>query len=215
MNLNYFLHIANVILLIGYSVRDILWLRLLAVASNLIAIPFFALQTTPLHTPIIWCALFAAINLFQSIRLVAERRVIQLTPEEERVRRLAFPDLPPRKVLELLGLGVWTAKRTGERLIESGKSLETISLVVQGKVRIARGERILGDLVPGNFVGSALLMSGVRSDVDAVAIEPVRALSWQVTTLESYLNINPETRIAVLKHLSRDLSEKIGLLSKS
>jgi CRP-like cAMP-binding protein len=138
-----------------------------------------------------------------------------LTPEEERVRRLAFPDLPPRKVLALLDLGVWTTERTGERLIESGKSLETISLVVQGKVRIARGERILGDLVPGNFVGSALLMSGVRSDVDAVVIEPVRALRWQVTTLESYLNVNPETRIAVLSHLSRDLSEKVGLLAKS
>jgi CRP-like cAMP-binding protein len=215
MNLNYFLHIANVILLVGYSVRDILWLRLLAAASNLIAIPFFALQPTPLHTPIIWCALFAAINLFQSLRLVAERRPIQLTPEEEGVRRLAFPDLSPRKVLELLDLGVWTTERTGERLIESGKNLETLSLVAQGKVRIARGERVLGDLLPGNFVGSALLMSGVLSDVDAVVIEPVRAVRWNVATLESYLNAHPETRIAVLSHLSRDLSGKVGLLSKS
>jgi hypothetical protein len=163
MSLNYFLHIANVILLVGYSVRDILWLRLLAVTANLIAIPFFALQPTPLHTPIIWCALFAAINLFQSLRLIAERRPIQLTPEEEGVRRLAFPDLSPRKVLELLDLVVWTTERTGERLIESGKNLETISLVVQGKVGIARGECVLGYLLRGNFVGSALLMSGVIS----------------------------------------------------
>ena len=136
-----------------------------------------------------------------------------MTREEEEVRRLAFTDLAPRKVLEVLHLGVWTTEKTGERLIQSGKSLETISLVVQGKVRTARGEHALGELVPGNFVGSALLLSGIPSDVDAVVIEPVRALRWEITTLERYLNANPETRIAMLRHLSRDLSGKVALLS--
>jgi CRP-like cAMP-binding protein len=215
MNLNYFLHIANIILLVGYSVRDILWLRLLAVASSLISIPYFALQPTFLRTPIVWSALFAAINLFQSWRLFVERRPIKLTPEQEEIRRLAFPDLPARKLLQVLDLGVWTTEKIGERLIESGKNLEFISLVVQGKVRIARGEHVLGELVAGNFVGSALLMSGVPSDVDAVVIEPVRALRWEIVTLEKYLNANPESRIAVLRHLSRDLSGKVELLSNS
>ena len=215
MNLNYFLHIANVILLVGYSVRDILWLRLLAVASSLVSIPYFALQPTLLRTPIVWSLLFAAINLFQSWRLFVERRPMKLTPEEEEVRRLAFPDLPPRRVLQVLALGVWTTAENGERLIESGKKLETISLIVQGRVRITRGDHGLGELVAGNFVGSALLMSGVLSDVDAVVIEPVRALRWDVTTLESYLHANPETRIVMLRQLSRDLSGKVGLLSTS
>jgi len=215
MNLNYFLHIANIILLVGYSVRDILWLRLLAVASSLISIPYFVLQPTPLRTPIIWSALFAAINLFQSWRLFVERRPVKLTPEEEAVRRLAFPDLPPRKVLQVLGLGVWTTEKIGERLIRSGKNPDTISLIVRGKVRIEKGERGLGELVAGNFVGSALLLSGIPSDVDAVVIEPVRAMRWEVSTLESYLNANPETRVAMLRHLSRDLSGKVGLLSNS
>jgi len=88
-------------------------------------------------------------------------------------------------------------------------------LVVRGKVRITRGERALGELVAGNFVGSALLMSGVPSDVDAVVIEPVRAVRWELTTLESYLHANPETRVVMLQHLSRDLSGKVGLLSNS
>jgi CRP-like cAMP-binding protein len=215
MNLNYFLDIANVILLIGYSVRDILWLRLLAVASSLIAIPYFALQPTLLRTPIIWSAIFAAINLVQSWRLFVERRPMKLTPDEEEVRRLAFPDLPPRKVLQVLNIGVWTSARAGERLIESGKKLETISLIVQGRVRITRSEHPLGELVAGNYVGSALLMSGVPSDVEAVVIEPVRSIQWEVTTLERYLTANPETRVAMLRHVSRDLSGKVALLSRS
>ena len=61
---SYFIHAANVLLLMAYSVRDILWLRLCALASSLIAIPYFILQPTPLWAPISWSVLFAAINIF-------------------------------------------------------------------------------------------------------------------------------------------------------
>ena len=37
---DYFVHAANVLLLVAYSVRDILWLRLFAVAASLIAMPY-------------------------------------------------------------------------------------------------------------------------------------------------------------------------------
>lgn len=73
-----------------------LWLRLFAVASALIAIPYFVLQPAPLWVPIAWSSVFAGINLFQSWRLFVERRPVKLTPEEEEVRRLAFEDLPPK-----------------------------------------------------------------------------------------------------------------------
>ena len=74
MKLNYFIHIANVMLLAAYSVRDVLWLRLLAAVSSLISIPYFALQPSPLWVPIVWNAIFAAINLVQLWNLLAERR---------------------------------------------------------------------------------------------------------------------------------------------
>jgi len=208
-NPNYFIHAANVLLLLAYCVRDILWLRLFAVASAMIAIPYFALQPAPLWVPIGWSALFASINLFQSWRIFVERRPVKLTPDEEMIRRLVFKDLPPRKVLQLLSVGTWTSARSGERMIERGKSPETISLVVEGKVRIARNGQVLGELVAGNLVGSALLLSGVPADVDAVAIEPVRAFCWQIETLERYLVANPEVRIVVQRHLVRDLAGKL------
>ena len=208
-NPNYFLHVANVLLLVAYSVRDILWLRLFAVTSALIAIPYFVLQPAPLWVPIAWSSVFAAINLFQSWRLFVERRPVKLTPEEEEVRRLAFEDLPPRKVLQVLSVGSWITAETGERMIERGKCPEAISLIVRGTVRVARNEGVVGDLVAGNLVGSALLLSGIPGDVDAVAIEPVRALRWEVETLERYLSANPEVRIVLQRHLARDLGGKL------
>jgi CRP-like cAMP-binding protein len=213
MNVDLFIHSANVLLLLAYSVKDILWLRLFAVASALIAIPYFVLQPTPQWAPIGWSVLFAGINLFQSWRLYLERRPVKLTSEEEEVRRLAFPDLPPRKVLQLLSIGTWNTAESGERMFESGKRAEALSLIVRGKVEVTKEATVVGELKPGDLVGSALLMSGTVSDVDAVALEPVRNVTWVAGTLERYLNANPDTRTALQRHLSRDLAGKVRHLA--
>ena len=211
---DYFVHAANVLLLVAYSVRDILWLRLFAVAASLIAMPYYVLQPTLLWAPLIWSAVFAAINLYQSWRLFLERRPVKLTPEEEEVRRLVFRDLAPRKVLQVLSIGSWTTAEAGERLIESGKSPEVLPLIVRGKVRVTKGDLVIAELGAGNYVGSALLLSGAPAEVDAVAVEPVRAVRWEVATLVRYLAANPETRIVMQGHLARDLAGKLEQMAK-
>jgi CRP-like cAMP-binding protein len=208
-NPNYFIHAGNVLLLIAYSVRDILWLRLFAVAAAFITLPYFILQPTPLWEPIIWSAVFGAINLVQSLLLIMERRPVKLSDEEEEVRRLALPTLSPRKVLQVLSIGSWITAEVGERFIESGKHVEAAWLILRGKVRVTLGERLLGELVPGEIVGSALLFTGVPPVIDASAAEPVRAVRWEIGTLQSYLASNPEVRTAVQQHLTRDLAGKL------
>jgi Popeye protein conserved region len=211
---SYFLHAANILLLVAYSVRDILWLRLFAVAASLIALPYFFLQPEPLWEPIIWSSVFAAINSFQSWRLFVERRPVKLTPEEEEIRRRVFPDLSSRKVLQILSIGAWTTVEIGEHMLERGKSVEAISVIVRGKVRVTRDDRVLGELVAGDVVGSALLLSGVTADADAVVVEPARCMRWEVEPLDRYLAANPETRIVWQKYLARDLAGKVLAVTK-
>lgn len=209
---DYFIHGANVLLVVAYSVRDILWLRLFAVASSVISIPFFLLQPVVLWAPLGWTVGFAGLNLFQSWRLYLERRPIKLTPEEEEVRQLAFKDVPPSKVLQILGIGTWSTAQTGERLLESGKAPDQLALIVRGKVRLIRAGGPIGTLGAGDFVGSALILSGLAADFDAVVEEPVRAVRWQIEVLEKYLNANPGMRITMQRHLARELSGKVRQL---
>ena len=209
---DYFIHAANILLLIAYSVRDVLWLRLFAVAASLIAIPYYVLQPTMLWAPVAWSVIFAGINLVQSWLIFLERRPVKLTAEEEEIRRLAFQGLPPRKVLQVLSIGSWITEEVGERLIERGKLPDSVSLIIRGKVRLTKDGRMLGDLIPGDLVGSALILSGVPSNVDAVTVEPVRAMRWQIGTLQRYLSANPETRNVMQRHLAHDLAGKIGRL---
>lgn len=209
---DYFIHAANILLLIAYSVRDVLWLRLFAVAASLIAIPYYVLQPTMLWPPLAWSVVFAAINLFQSWLLFIERRPVKLTAEEEEIRRLAFQELPPRKVLQILSIGSWVTTQVDEPLLERGKLPNYISLIIRGKVRVTKDGRVIGDMIPGDVVGSALILTGIASSVDAVTVEPVRAMRWETGTLQKYLSANPEIRDAMQQHLARDLAGKIGRL---
>ena len=42
--MDYLVHVSNILLLVSYSVRDILWLRWFAVAAALTNIPYFLAQ---------------------------------------------------------------------------------------------------------------------------------------------------------------------------
>ena len=213
-NLDYCIHAANIMLLAAYSVRDILWLRLFAVASSTIAIPYFLFQPKPLWAAFGWSVLFTGINLYQSWRLFRERRPVQLSAEEEEVRRLVFPDLPRREVLRVINIGSWANRALGERMIERGKSVDAISLIVQGSVQMSMEGRVLGEMGPGGIVGSSLVLSGAVAEVDAVTTEPARTLRWDVPTLERYLEAKPETRNAFQQHLARDLAGKVQHIAK-
>lgn len=212
VNIDYFIHAANILLLGAYSVRDILWLRVLAVASSLAAIPYFLLQPTPLWAAFGWSVLFTGINIFQSWRLLVERRPVKLTAEEAEVRRMVFSDLPPRKVLQVLSIGSWVTAAPGERLIARGKPVEYVSLLVHGEAQVAKDDHVLGQMGAGDLVGSALLMTGAVAEVDAMTISPARIVRWEATTLERYLNANPETRNLFQRHLARDLAGKVQRL---
>jgi CRP-like cAMP-binding protein len=122
--------------------------------------------------------------------------------------------LPLRKVLQILGIGAWTTMEVGERMIESGKRVEAISIIVRGRVRVTREDGVFGELIAGDIVGSALLLSGVPADVDAMVVEPVRCMRWQVEPLDRYLAANPETRIVLQKYLARDLAGKVLAAAK-
>jgi hypothetical protein len=209
MNASIYLHAANALMIVAYTVRDVLWLRLFAVASSLISLPYFLLQPSPQWEPVAWSAVFATINLVQSWRLILERRPVKLTPEEEDLRRLAFPELSPRKLLRLLDIGSWNTVESGTCLIEMGAVCEVISLIVRGKAKVTRDGQPLGELGPGEIAGTALFLNGGAADVEAVTVEQVRSVSWERGSLQRYLDADPETRTIFQRCLVRDLADKV------
>ena len=76
-------HLANLLYIVGYLVKDILGLRLLIASGLVIEIIYsYYISEIPLWTNIIWCFLYIAVNGWQIVFLLLERRTIMLNEED-------------------------------------------------------------------------------------------------------------------------------------
>ena len=101
-SLELLIHAANVLYLLAFLVRDILWLRALTVLASCFLLPYFYLQPTPLMTPIYWNLAFTSLNTYWIVRLLMERRPIQLNEQERRLCELVFRIMTPREMMKIL-----------------------------------------------------------------------------------------------------------------
>jgi hypothetical protein len=205
-------HFSNLLLLVSYSVRDILWLRWFAVAAAVANVPYYLAQTTILWPPVIWGAVFLLINAYQIGRIYFERRPVVLSADEQTLYDLGFRALRPREFVSLLLIGEWRDAVRGERVITEGEAVERLCMPITGNVELLRGGQRLGQLPPGRIVGLALAVTGDAATFEAVFAEPGRYMSWPLASLRTFLDRRPELRIALQRLASHDLATKVEQL---
>jgi CRP-like cAMP-binding protein len=207
--IDYLVHFSNILLLVSYSVRDILWLRWFAVAAALTNIPYFLAQDTVLWPPVLWASVFTAINLYQIARIYMERRPVVLSADQQTLYDLAFHSLRPRDFLSLALVGEWSDAAAGERLLTAGEPPARICIAISGDVEVYKGESNVGRLAPGHLVGTGLVLTGSPSPVDARFVAPGRYIRWPTQTLRAFLDKRPDLREALQRVTSRDLAAKL------
>jgi Cyclic nucleotide-binding domain len=208
----YLVHFSNVLLLVSYSVRDILWLRWFAVAAAVANVPYYLAQTTVLWPPVIWGGVFMLINVYQIGRIYLERRPVVLSAEERQLYDLGFRALRPREFVSLLLAGEWRDAAAGDRIIAQGGTVDRICVPISGTVEISRDGQRLGRFAPGQIVGMALAVTGEASSFDAAFTEPGRYMSWPLPSLRKFLDKRPELRVALQRLASQDLAMKVERL---
>ncbi len=204
----YLLHAANVLYLLSYLVKDILWLRLLTVVAGVLLMTWALLQPQPLWTSVAWNALFLSINLYQSWRLILERRPVRLSERETLLYRLAFRTLTPREFLKLLALGRWEEAAPETRIVEKARGLDRLMVIASGRTAVMVADRVV-ELGEGRFVGEMSFITGEAPTVDVVAIDAIRYVSWPKTELKTFLAQHPQLRAAWQAVLGADLVNKL------
>jgi len=206
---DYLVHFSNILLLVAYSVRDILWLRWFAVAAAITNVPYFLVQDNVLWPPVLWASVFTAINLYQIARIYMDRRPVVLSADEQALYDLAFRSLRPREFLSLALVGEWRDAAAGEQLLTAGEPAERVCIAVSGDVEVRSGESSLGRLMPGHLIGTALALTGSPSPVTARFVAAGRYIGWSTQTLRVFLDKRPDLRVALQRVTSRDLAAKL------
>lgn len=205
------IHAGYILTALAFLVRDILWLRLLAIAANVsMGVAAYGLGGDPRWAVVAWAGAFAAINLGHSAWLIYERHLRRFTEEEKRLRDLAFEALDPVSVRRLLRSGRWVEFDQQKSLILQGVHPADLLLISDGEAAVFLGGRVAQRLKRGKFVGEIGFLSGEPATASVVSATRLRCLSWKAKDLRRFLQRHAEVRSVFHAAVGRDLAEKIA-----
>ena len=205
------IHAGYILTAAAFLLRDILWLRLLAIAANLcVALAAYRAGMDPHWVIVAWAALFVAINLGHSCWLIYERYLQRLTDEEQGLYDCCFQALDRVSVRKLLRRGEWIDFAPQENLARQGIHLDRLLLISSGEAAVLLGGKIVARLAPGKFVGEISFLSGDMTTAMVVATGPVRCLAWKKARLEKLLARQPELVNVFYAAVGKDLATKVA-----
>jgi CRP-like cAMP-binding protein len=203
------IHAANVLFLVAYMVRDILWLRILTVIATLCMIPYYFIRPEPMMVPIYWSLVFALLNVYWIVRLLLERAPMKLNADEQRLCELVFRTMSPREMITLLKLATWEDAETGECFVQRQKPSDRLMVIYSGRACAEVDGLRVTELEPGQFIGSIDYVTQEMAPADILAIEPTRYVSWPKLELKDFMKRNPELHSALKSTLAIDLTKWI------
>src|SRR6201985_2634579 len=203
------IHVANVLYLFAFMVRDILWLRFLTVIAAICLIPYYYFRPDPMMVPIYWNLVFMILNIYWIVRLLFERRPMRLNADEQKLCELVFRTMSPREMIQLLKLATWESAETGARFAERNKPLDRLMVIYSGRACAEVDGLRVTELQPGQFIGSIDYVTQELAPADILAIEPTRYVSWPKLELEEFMKRNPELHSALKSTLAIDLTKWI------
>lgn len=212
--MNYFLfatHLASILTLLAYLVRDILWLRVLTIAASLAGITFnYYVPATPLWAVIYWNLVFIVINAVQIAIIIKERSGVSFTEEEKELYETLFKNFAPFEFMKLLRLGRWLEAKKGQTLTIEAEPLDSVMLIYNGLVSVETGGRQIGQMKDGSLVGEVSFITEGTATATVRALERTRYLSWSKEDMRRLLGRNPSMRFAMETLFSKELSKKLA-----
>ena len=200
------IYVSYALTFVAYIVSDILWLRSVAIISEVIMIVYgVLLPSSPM-----WVAnsIFLVINGIQVIRILIERKPVILPDELEEVYNKVFQMMSKREFKEFWNLGQSQLVRDTQ-LCERGEVLEDIMLLVDGTVEILSNGKHITNLDKGNFVAEMSFLTGEPASADVVAKGIVNYMSWSQEKLYSLEERNTNLYIKIHLILGKDLAYKL------
>ncbi len=203
-----------VLFAVSYSVRDMVWLRVIAVVAGVLGIPYFIFCGEVQWYPVFWNSLFTLINAVQVAWLLYERRPVHLSEEERRFHMLCFRGLVPREMAKLLTIAHWKDAGPGDQLVTKGESIGGLIMIYSGIVDVQNEGRIFAESRDGQCVGEMSFVTGMPPSADVVARTPVRYVFWDKDELNGMMESTDRIREVMQSVLGFDMAEKLTARSR-
>ena len=199
-----FLHIANLLLLCSFLVRDIFFLRLISILASILFSVYFYAQAPPMWTAMAWNLVFVAVNVFQISQLLYRRRKIPLGAHEQMLQSHLFPRLPARDIRTLFQLANPLRLTNGCMIQDCISIRSNLIFILNGSASDQTGTKN-----PGDILGVEGYISPVEVRCDAVAEGDLHCLSWTHESIRDWSQGEPERRSQLMLVFSQSLAKAL------
>ncbi|MCA9130988.1 MAG: cyclic nucleotide-binding domain-containing protein [Planctomycetales bacterium] len=201
------LHIANVLYLLSYSVRDIFWLRILTVTAMLCLSGCYVQSGE--YTALMWQAAFLTINIGQIGLLIYERRPVQLNSAQRKLLEGPLSTMTPRQVKRFEQKADWRIYAVGETLLDEGRRSENLILLLSGQAEVHSGDRRIAVLNAGQFAGEMSFLTRGLTTARVTASQPVVCALWPERYVAELMEREQDLGTALQAALGIDLVKKL------
>lgn len=207
-NWAFLVHIAAMTQVIGYLIRDQLWLRLMLLVGTLFYISYYFLYPAqPLWDAIYWgCALGLA-NAVSIGMILRDRTRFRMSVHEERLYR-AFHRIGPGEFRRLMKIAEFHEAGSNDVLTREGVVPEKLFYVMHGTVHIQKGGKRF-TYMAGTFIGELSMVTDEPA-IATVWLEPGSAyVSWERRGITDLTQRRPGMKLALDQLISRDMAIKV------
>ena len=207
-----FLWAANILYLVCYGVRDVLWLRIFCVTAIATIMPyyFWGIEDQIQWSCITWNVLFFSINMFWIVVIFRERRPPEMTAQQKNLYEDVFSKAcSPRAMLKLLSVASFKAADPGQKLIAKLASPQGLILIEGGNANVLVDDELVAQLRRGDFVGEMSYLTGEPAVADVVAGNQLQYIQWSSEDLEKLFDGRPHLKSALHRILGIDLVGKL------
>jgi CRP-like cAMP-binding protein len=207
-------HFAYLLLIASMLMRTLTALRVLVIASALVAILYAAVW---LNDPVssFWEALLVIVNVVQITREWLRNRQAKFSAEEQKFVSKRLSVLSKGNARRVLNMGVWADGAPGIVLTVQGEPVKHLVYLVAGAVDIKFDGAKVGACMPGNYVGEMSILEGDNASATATVSEPSRYWLISAEQLRKLHLKEPDIAAAFEVGIARDLRRKILNVNKS
>ena len=185
------LNLGFILNFIALAFREILWIRVLLTFGYLLRFITQYIFEGNLNASI-WMIIFVIINLFQIIQIVNERRKRFIEPKIFDIYESVFSSLTSYEFLTFWKIGKIKSVNKDTKIISEGDKLNSILLLLNGKVKVQSGKIHITYLPRGSFMGEMSFISKQGASADVISNEEVSYIEW---TENELLKIKKNHRI--------------------
>jgi hypothetical protein len=197
-----------ILLILSMAMRNMFWLRILAVFSGATGIIYDAFI---LHDPVgtFWESCFTLVNLVQWLWLSYDRRALKLTPDEQDLKSRYFKNVTDIELKQLLKCSKSIKVDSGACLTRQGEIVEHLFMLTSGNVEISYEGNTISTCGAGDLIGEIGFLTKSAASATSTATTKCEALQFNHEMISVLLKNSPELTITWNNIINQGLTQKL------